>query len=122
MGAVPAPIPRLQYSPGTKYFGKKTQRKKFNMEKTIAPFVYWAQSNTEISLRVDLRDVSEPEVQVEEEEIEFIAIGKGSHGEQRYSFTLEFYLPVCKDFTYELTSMSKRNCLGYVSILTGSSM
>ena len=74
----------------------------------------------------------------------------------RYSFTLEFYLPVCKDFTYELTdrevrykmyspkllllfqrwesswlkrsptgghasSMSKRNCLGYVSILTGSS-
>jgi len=78
------------------------------MEKIIAPFVYWAQSNTEISLRVDLRDVSEPEVQVEEEEIEFIAIGKGSHGEQRYSFTLEFYLPVCKDFTYELTDREVR--------------
>ena len=69
-------------------------------------------------------------MQVEEEEIEFIAIGKGSHGEQRltiyalgnisqrkivlknqyfrYSFTLEFYLPVCKDFTYELTDREVR--------------
>ena len=51
------------------------------MEKTVAPFVYWAQSNTEViqytlkkivakiiilnhqvTLRVDLRDVSGPEV------------------------------------------------------------
>jgi len=78
------------------------------MEKTVAPFVYWAQSNTEVSLRVDLRDVAEPEVQVEEEEIDFVAVGMGSHGEQRYSFTLEFYLPIRKDFTYELTDREVR--------------
>jgi len=78
------------------------------MEKTVAPFVYWAQSNTEVTLRVDLRDVSGPEVLVEEEEIDFSAVGIGSHGEQRYSFTLEFYLPISRDFTYELTDREVR--------------
>ena len=72
-------------------------------------------------------NTSTSKVQVEEEEIDFVAVGMGSHGEQRfhyfftwatnttfkvfprYSFTLEFYLPIRKDFTYELTDREVRH-------------
>ena len=57
------------------------------MEKSpsnLAPFVYWAQSTSEVTLRVDLKDVKEPHLMVEEEEIEFAAVGVGSHGKQRW--------------------------------------
>jgi len=67
------------------------------MAKVLCPFVYWAQSSTEITLRVDLKDCKDPDIQIEAEEIEFQAVGVGSHGEQRYRFLLEFYLPVDKD-------------------------
>jgi len=63
----------------------------------LAPFVYWAQSNTEVFLRVDLKDVKDQTICLEEEEIDFSAVGVGSQGEQQYNFVLEFYLPVCKD-------------------------
>ena len=73
-------------------------------------------------------NTSTSKVQVEEEEIDFVAVGMGSHGLQRfhyffftwatnttfkvfprYSFTLEFYLPIRKDFTYELTDREVRH-------------
>jgi len=78
------------------------------MSKTYAPFVYWAQSTAEVSLRVDLKDVKDPHIALEEEEVEFTAMGCGSHGEQRYNFVLEFYLPVSKECTYELTDREVR--------------
>merc|ERR1719334_982963 len=64
---------------------------------TLAPFVYWAQSNTEVFLRVDLKDVKDPTICLEEEEIDFSAVGVGSQGEKQYNFVLEFYLPVNKN-------------------------
>ena len=67
------------------------------MSRSFSPFVYWAQSNSEISLRVDLRDVKEPDVTIEEDEIEFSCVGTGSQGIQKYEFLLEFYLPVDKE-------------------------
>jgi len=67
------------------------------MVKVLCPFVYWAQSNKDISLRVDLKDVKDPDITIEEEEIEFSCIGTGSQGQQKYEFLLEFYLPVEKD-------------------------
>jgi len=63
----------------------------------LAPFVYWAQSNTEVLLRVDLKDVKDPQISIEEGEIDFSTIGVGSQGVQQYSFVLEFYLPVCTE-------------------------
>jgi len=66
------------------------------MTKILCPFVYWAQSTTEITLRVDLKDVKDPDIQIEEEEIEFSSLGTGSHGHHKYQFVLEFYLPVDK--------------------------
>ena len=119
------------------------------MSKIVAPFVYWAQSNTEVtqptdlskelckhrkflsvkhqvSLRVDLRDVAEPEVSsiynilrnnyrnsndyvntkvlVEEEEIDFSAVGIGSHGEQRLN-------SICSHFHTELSFVIITNML-----------
>ena len=65
--------------------------------KVLSPFVYWAQSNADLTLRVDLKDVKDPDVAIEEEEIEFSCVGVGSHGRQKYEFLLEFYLPVDKD-------------------------
>jgi len=67
------------------------------MVKVLCPFVYWAQTNKDISLRVDLKDVKDPDITIEEEEIEFSCIGTGSQGQQKYEFLLEFYLPVEKD-------------------------
>lgn len=68
------------------------------MAKTFAPFVYWAQSETEVLLRVDLKDVKNPDISIEEEEVEFGALGSGSQGEKvNYHFLLEFFLPINKD-------------------------
>ena len=65
--------------------------------KVLCPFVYWAQSNADISLRVDLKDVKDPDITIEEEEIEFSCVGVGGQGQQKYEFLLEFYLPVDKE-------------------------
>ena len=67
------------------------------MAKVLCPFVYWAQSNSDITLRVDLKDVKDPDITIEEEEIEFSCVGVGSQGQQKYEFLLEFYLPVDRD-------------------------
>ena len=32
------------------------------MTKTLAPFVYWAQTESEVLMRVDLKDVEEPTI------------------------------------------------------------
>jgi len=78
------------------------------MNTNCAPFVYWAQTTTEVTLRVDLKDVKDPQILLEEEEVEFTALGCGSHGVQRYNFVLEFYLPVNKGYTYDLTDREVR--------------
>ena len=67
------------------------------MSRSFSPFVYWAQSNSEVSLRIDLKDVKEPDVTIEEDEIEFACVGTGGQGLQKYEFVLEFYLPVDKE-------------------------
>ena len=69
-------------------------------EKTMSlkPFVYWAQTENDIFLKVDVKKVQgEPDVTIEEEEIEFTARGVGSQGDgllQRYHFLVEFFLPI----------------------------
>lgn len=65
---------------------------------SLRPFVYWAQTETDLFLKVDVKKVQgEPDVVIEEEEIEFTAKGIGSQGEglvQRYHFVVEFFLPI----------------------------
>ena len=65
---------------------------------TLRPFVFWAQTESDIFLKVDVKKVEgEPDVCIEEEEIEFTAKGIGSQGEgivQTYHFVVEFFLPI----------------------------
>ena len=50
---------------------------RFNM--TLKPFVYWAQTEADIFLKIDVKKIEgEPDVCIEEEEIEFTAKGIGS--------------------------------------------
>ena len=45
---------------------------------SLRPFVFWAQTETDIFLKVDVKKVQgEPDVCIEEEEIEFTARGIG---------------------------------------------
>ena len=73
----------------------------------LTPFVYWAQTEGEITLRVDVQTDSSrggdndddnnkgPEVCIEDEEIEVTAVGVGAQsGLAHYHFVLEFYMPV----------------------------
>ena len=47
---------------------------------SLRPFVFWAQTETDIFLKVDVKKVQgEPDVCIEEEEIEFTARGIGKN-------------------------------------------
>ncbi|XP_076356184.1 very-long-chain (3R)-3-hydroxyacyl-CoA dehydratase-like isoform X2 [Tachypleus tridentatus] len=59
-----------------------------------SPFVYWAQTESGISLRVDLHNVKNPVIDLREKGLLFTASGIGAKGEQTYQFQLEFCRPV----------------------------
>ncbi len=65
---------------------------------TLKPFVYWAQTDGDVFMKVDIKSVQgEPDIVIEEEEIEFSATGIGAQGQgllQNYHFVIEFFLPV----------------------------
>jgi hypothetical protein len=64
----------------------------------LKPFVFWSQSASHVHLRVDLRDVRSHRIDVEEDAVEFAAVGTGAGGaDRKYHFEIEFYLPVDKD-------------------------
>ena len=67
----------------------------------LKPFVYWAQTETDICLRVDLKDMLDTEVSIEEDEIEISTLGVGAQGgdegRQRYHFVIEFFLPIINE-------------------------
>lgn len=68
----------------------------------MKPFVYWAQTESDITIRVDVKDVVQDsaEVVIEEEEIEVTATGIGAQGgllKRNYHFVIEFFLPVDKE-------------------------
>lgn len=68
--------------------------------KSLHPFVHWAQSQSHISLRVDLSQAEDLKVYIDyaDNRLEFSAKGKGAHGLQEYYFSLEFHSQVDKDF------------------------
>ena len=75
---------------------KPAKTVRFNM--SLKPFVYWAQTETDLFLKVDVKKVEgQPDICIEEEEIEFTAKGIGNQSEglvEKYHFVLEFFLPV----------------------------
>lgn len=69
-------------------------------QKRLHPFVHWAQSQTSISLRVDLIQVENLDVSIGEDgaSLTFFAQGRGAHGLQDYYFSLDFHSTVERKF------------------------
>lgn len=60
----------------------------------LSPFVYWAQTESAISLKIDLRNVSDSHVNLLENKITFSAQGVGAHGDSKYEFSLDLFSSV----------------------------
>lgn len=60
----------------------------------LSPFVYWAQTESHVSLRVDLKNAESPKVDLNEDQLIFTSVGLGAKGRNEYSFALEFFLKV----------------------------
>ncbi|XP_030832614.1 very-long-chain (3R)-3-hydroxyacyl-CoA dehydratase 3 [Strongylocentrotus purpuratus] len=61
------------------------------------PLVYWAQTEKTISLKVDLNDVSSPEVELKSKTLTFKGYGLGASGIHQYEFSLDFHDEVDPD-------------------------
>ncbi|XP_041980644.1 very-long-chain (3R)-3-hydroxyacyl-CoA dehydratase isoform X2 [Aricia agestis] len=59
-----------------------------------SPFVYWAQTDKAVSLKIDLKNVAKPDISVVDNTIKFAAKGVGAHGESQYEFSLDLFSPV----------------------------
>ncbi|KAL4710959.1 hypothetical protein ACJJTC_017924 [Scirpophaga incertulas] len=64
-----------------------------------SPFVYWAQTENSVSLKVDLKGVDSPYVLVLENAVKFSSKGIGAHGLSYYEFSLDLFSPVKSDET-----------------------
>lgn len=64
------------------------------MPEVLSPFVYWAQTENNVTLKVDLKDVKDPDVLLEGNNLQFAATGQGAKGPHNYGFTLHFHSPV----------------------------
>jgi len=68
-------------------------------EQSLSPFVYWAQTDKEISLKIDLRNVESPEVDVQDHTVAFRGVGSGARGRHPYAFSLQLLYAVNPDET-----------------------
>lgn len=64
------------------------------MSNTLTPFVYWAQSESQVTLKVDLTDVKDLNVNLKETTLQVTAYGQGARGLNSYSFDLNLHSPI----------------------------
>ncbi|XP_070168391.1 very-long-chain (3R)-3-hydroxyacyl-CoA dehydratase-like isoform X2 [Polyergus mexicanus] len=64
------------------------------MFNTLTPFVYWAQTENQITLKVDLTDVKDYNIDLKKTTLQVTAYGQGAKGLNNYSFNLNFYSPI----------------------------
>ncbi|KAI1285514.1 Very-long-chain (3R)-3-hydroxyacyl-CoA dehydratase 3 [Halotydeus destructor] len=57
----------------------------------LSPFVYWGQTISTVCLRVDLRNVHNPEIELNEKTLAFSGKGMGARGTCDYAFQIEFF-------------------------------
>ncbi|XP_038222028.1 very-long-chain (3R)-3-hydroxyacyl-CoA dehydratase isoform X2 [Zerene cesonia] len=62
-----------------------------------SPFVYWAQTPKVVSLKIDLRNAEDPDIEVVENKIKLAAQGVGAHGICKYEFSLDLYSQIKPD-------------------------
>lgn len=56
-----------------------------------SPFVYWAQTESVVTLKVDLKNASKPNVKILDNNIKFSAHGTGARGDNQYEFSLDLF-------------------------------
>ena len=56
-----------------------------------SPFVYWGQTESTLTLRVDLKRAENPLVELTECKLSFSGCGYGARGQSQYLFHIEFY-------------------------------
>lgn len=56
-----------------------------------SPFVYWGQTETTLTLRVDLKKAENPLVELTDTKLSFSGCGYGARGQNQYLFHIEFY-------------------------------
>lgn len=76
----------------------------------LNPFVYWAQNEETIFLKIDLKDVKNPDIKFEERYFQFEAQGVGAHGNENYGFSLDFYSEINYDASVCKVLGSKIDC------------
>ncbi|TMW44762.1 hypothetical protein DOY81_010158, partial [Sarcophaga bullata] len=58
---------------------------------SLSPLVYWAQTDKQITLKVDLKDTQGPLVEFTPKTVKFKAKGLGARGLHEYKFEIHFY-------------------------------
>ncbi|XP_013140492.1 PREDICTED: very-long-chain (3R)-3-hydroxyacyl-CoA dehydratase [Papilio polytes] len=77
----------------------KSEIKKYFVPKMVvpSPFVYWAQTDKLITLKIDLKNVVKPDVDIVDNKIKFFGKGIGAHGETQYGFNLDLFSSLKSD-------------------------
>jgi len=94
------------------------------MPNTLTPFVYWAQTESQVTLKVDLTDVKDLNVNLKETTLQVTAYGQGARGLNNYSFDLNLHLPIdSNESSYkvvdrEVDFILKKKCNGWWPRLT----
>uniref|UniRef100_A0A0V0G852 Very-long-chain (3R)-3-hydroxyacyl-CoA dehydratase n=1 Tax=Triatoma dimidiata TaxID=72491 RepID=A0A0V0G852_TRIDM len=73
-----------------------------------SPFVYWAQDANNIFIKVDLKDIKDPKVDLSKNYVAMTANGVGAHGPSDYSFSLNLFGDIDSDDEVHQTKMSPR--------------
>lgn len=60
----------------------------------LSPFVYWGQTESTLSLRVDLKGTINPIVELTDNKLHFSGEGYGARGQNQYLFHIEFFAEV----------------------------
>jgi hypothetical protein len=68
-----------------------------------SPFVYWAQDNDKIFLRVDLKDAQDVNVSLNSKKLQFSANGNGGQGKKGYQFSLNLTDNIKNNPTFKAT-------------------
>ncbi|GFS58403.1 very-long-chain [Trichonephila clavipes] len=73
----------------------------------LSPFVFWAQTESNISLRISLQDVSEPDIKTDTNSIEFSAHGIGANsGRNEYYFKFIFFKEIDHNVQVKMKQMA----------------
>lgn len=73
------------------------------MVECYSPFVYWAQTPEHISLKIDLNNAKNLNVELEGKRLKFFAHGRGARGPNNYGFNLDFHSPInTKESSYKI--------------------